>query len=369
MVDYSKWDKLEVSSSGEESEDENDAGEELPAAAWPGEAAQPSMSSAAFSCTSLCASGDSRLKWLSGYRLGPPTALPSTVFASRRLQALTHSLFPPAERSAPGVYRVGQGESVTIPGRNVTITSKPGAGQAVATAAASSGTLAKRTAPQQQTPSAVDTKGPTTTVALRDRLTRNGGATERYWWSQETDRVTVSFFCPAATAAKDVRLEVPEERRLTAGLVDGTLLAEGELFGPLDPDCRAPVNEAEVRGIEDWEMLTPPPALLASGSTAGTEAGAEAGAASIAPPSRLLSVTLRKKPLGGVTLWWRTVFKGDPEIAPEALQDRSAAQHQRAEAFQKAFADATAMFKQRMQEKRESGEDGRMSIDNNDDEK
>lgn len=262
---------------------------------------------------------------------------------------------------------MGQGESITIPGRNVTITSKPGAGQAVATAATSSGTLAKRTA-AQQAPSAVDTKGsaPKTPVALRDRLTRNGGATERYWWSQEADRVTVSFFCPAATAAKDVRLEVPEERRLAAGLVDGTILAEGELFGPLDTDCRAPVNETEVKGIEDWEMLTPPPALLASSSTAGGEA--EAGAASAAPPSRLLSVTLRKKPLGGVTLWWRTVFKGDPEIASEALQDRSAGQQQRAEAFQKTFADATAMFKQRMQEKRESGEDGRMSIDNNDDE-
>ena len=192
---------------------------------------------------------------------------------------------------------------------------------------------------------------------MRGRLTRNGGATARYWWAQDEDRVTVSLFCPAATAARDVSLHVPAERQLAVKLQDGTLLAEGELFGPLDMDCSAPVNASDVRGVEDWEMLTPPAALAAPG-----EGAAAPSVEAPAPPARLVSVTLRKKPLAGVTLWWRTVFKGDAEIDPADLQDRSASQQQRAEAFQKAFADATAMFKQRMKDKRESGEDTRMSI-------
>lgn len=328
MVDYSKWDKLEVSDSDDE-----------PTATEDGFADH--------------AGSDDDESFFA-----PPLSSAPTASAAASTTG---------ERTTPGVYRVGVGESVTIPGRNVTITSSPGS----AAAAAASPQKALSAAPSTQ----------------RDRLTRNGGETLRYWWAQDADRVVVSFFCPSATAARDVRVSTDSERGLSVALADGTVLAQGELFGPLDLDVAAPVNAgADVPGLEDWEMLnvvdacceeraTIAPVVATDPATAaavGEDMVAPATApltvatsppAPALPPQRLLSLTLRKKPLGGMVLWWRTVLKGDPEVDAMALRDRSSEQRTRAEAFQKVYADATAQFKQRVKERREQGGPEPIAID------
>lgn len=144
--------------------------------------------------------------------------------------------------------------------------------------------------------------------------------------------MVLSLICPAPTKAADVRLNIIDERKLAASLADGQVIFAGELYAPLDYDTKAAVNDrAEVRGLDDWEMLTVP--------AAETE------------PLRLLSLTLRKKPLNGMVLWWRSAFKGGPEVAAEALVDRSSAKRAAAESFQSAFAQAQAAFLQKVKDR------------------
>ncbi len=90
------------------------------------------------------------------------------------------------EKKRPGVYRIPQGGSVTIPGRNVTIHSKSDKEKEAEAQRAAAAAAAAAAAKEKQ---AKD---------LEAKLTRNGGKTDALFWSQTRDSVSLGIFCDSA---------------------------------------------------------------------------------------------------------------------------------------------------------------------------
>eukprot|EP00040_Diaphanoeca_grandis_P025857 m.143967 g.143967 ORF g.143967 m.143967 type:complete len:249 (+) comp30344_c0_seq2:3-749(+) len=202
------------------------------------------------------------------------------------------------ERSDPGVYRVGQGESVTIPGRNVTI---------------NGGTSHKSVA--NPTPKAIlESQTPL------EKLCRNGAALDDYLWSQEARAVFIHVLCEPGTRAADVTVNVTEEKLSITTKANGTIL-EKLFFAAVE----AP---EEVEDL-DWEIADAP-----------IEVGKH----------RVVSVSLKKKDLFGtqVVMWWKSAFKGDPQVDSAKLKDRSVAKKKGNEKFAEAFKNAQEAFKHKI---------------------
>jgi hypothetical protein len=87
------------------------------------------------------------------------------------------------DNPGPSVYRVEKGGSLNIPGRNVTIHSKPGAAEAEAKDIARVSDEKKRKSQAEELAKA----------------TRNGSHYDDYFWAQTGDTVTVAVDCPPAT--------------------------------------------------------------------------------------------------------------------------------------------------------------------------
>jgi hypothetical protein len=130
-------------------------------------------------------------------------------------------------------------------------------------------------------------------------------AEDRYLWSQEQDEVVVAVAVPADTRAAAVRVDV-SERTLRVGLAQGaastTWLVDGEL-----------VHRVVVTGDPtdvDWEVRDLSPsqqAELLEGSSTLAQPQPEqqpAGAAD-SGPRRAVVLTLRKDMPHGVVLWWK----------------------------------------------------------------
>lgn len=218
------------------------------------------------------------------------------------------------ESTGPSVFRVGEGESVTLPGRNVTINGP------------------KKEEPKAKaTPTvpAVEASASGIAGAFWAKATRNGLRTEEYAWSQTPSEVVLRLFVPATATSKQVKLSVDADSgNFRAHLADKLLL---------DKILYSEIQQLDEDIGVDWELIDCPD-----------------------DEQRLLTCTLTKKPSTiGSTLWWRSAFKGDPQVDPTKLADRSAKDIERAQKFLENFNEATRMFKEKMA----SRPDNRVEID------
>eukprot|EP00039_Didymoeca_costata_P008172 m.108769 g.108769 ORF g.108769 m.108769 type:complete len:222 (+) comp13978_c0_seq1:142-807(+) len=193
------------------------------------------------------------------------------------------------EVSEPGVYRVAEGESVTIPGRNVTVNSAK-----------------KKTT---TTTKAKAIKAPPTDY------TRNGAEEKDYMWSQTTDTLTVVVYVPENTKAKVVHVYFGPEN--TFGIdIEGKQVFNKTMWSEIEKPKEQDIDI-------DWEMLTLP---------TGTK--------------RAVRVTIPKtsKFGSGVIFWWKAVFKDGKEIDTNSIKDRKPQK----ESFAEVFAKAQEQFKEKV---------------------
>eukprot|EP00035_Acanthoeca_spectabilis_P025854 m.460148 g.460148 ORF g.460148 m.460148 type:complete len:245 (+) comp21950_c0_seq1:221-955(+) len=222
------------------------------------------------------------------------------------------------ERGPPGVYRVGDGESVTIPGRNVQITNTQGS------AAAKGPATAVRKVPDGKRGQAAAALPPPAPHTL------NGGTADGYLWAQDPTTVTLHAFVPTPTKASELSIRVTATT-LTIGRNDGDAVLIGEWYGDVEP----PEDETDL----DWEM--------ASATTATNAA------------QRCVRVTVNKvSAVRGVVAWWKAALKGGTEIDIDTIPGRAKMAHKNRQ-FREAFAEAQAMFAAKMKDR----EDDRVEVD------
>eukprot|EP00049_Salpingoeca_infusionum_P019588 m.362557 g.362557 ORF g.362557 m.362557 type:complete len:238 (-) comp20629_c0_seq1:352-1065(-) len=203
-----------------------------------------------------------------------------------------------AQRTEPAVYKV-EGDSITIPGRNVTLHTR---------------------SQEKQATSVVDTSSADTSVSsaalatkTQRKRTENGAELEAYSWSQTESTITVSFVVDPSAKAGDVALDIASSGVVNVAVKEWSF--EGELYGP--------IGELEAEEDLDWTLIT------------------EDG-------KRWLRIELPKRDLGAGVLWWRCAFKGHPEIdVNTTLGTRSASRKKNAQAFADSWAKAHEMFLER----------------------
>jgi len=142
------------------------------------------------------------------------------------------------------------------------------------------------------------------------RRANGGTVADRYCWSQTRDSLQVNAFVPDGTAARDVRVQVTETS-LTVS-VGASVVLGGDWEHKVAPE-----------EDPDWEMK-------ACGGR------------------RSIQLTVRKAEVGGLIIWWKRVLKGEPAIAAEDIEDRRA---DKAEDFAKVWAEAHEMFRQKVKER------------------
>eukprot|EP01048_Picozoa_sp_COSAG05_P019841 COSAG05_NODE_3217_length_2230_cov_1.925387_1_plen_465_part_00 len=164
---------------------------------------------------------------------------------------------------------------------------------------------------------------------------KNGGHTKRYLWSQEPDEVVVAVAVPPGTRASAVVVELVDASpapRLAVGLRDdvgGTTWLVNEA---LSHKVAVTDDSSDV----DWEVRDLPTEYqdgwnVYAGGRCHT--GADAGV------WRAVTVTLKKEAPAGVVIWWKAVMKGDPEIDTSKIAGR-----RNNSAAQSAWQDAHAEF-------------------------
>lgn len=213
--------------------------------------------------------------------------------------------------TGPALYRVNEGESFTVPGRNVTISPMPKEERKPQKQPALEGSSSSSSALVRQSVSP---------AALKAKMTRNGGETADYLWSQDVDSISLAFKVPPSTAAKTVRVSIQGTDCLQIHISD-TLFFEGHVPTPLD--------DTFILEDVDWELKD----MFFDGGSC-----------------RRLLVELRKKQMSGIVTWWRSAFKGHPEISEEQLVDRSAKQQSNSRSFFSALQEAQEMFREKVKD-------------------
>jgi len=140
----------------------------------------------------------------------------------------------------------------------------------------------------------------------------NGGTVaDRYSWSQTRETVEVNAFVPDGTKAKAVAVTVSEARvTITVG---GSCLLEGEWEFKIAPE-----------EDPDWEVRD-------------------------LDGRRVVRLTVRKADMPGnlsIVVWWKRLLKGDPEIELHNIEGRKKEQ---AESFAKAWEEAHVRFREKAQ--------------------
>eukprot|EP00050_Salpingoeca_kvevrii_P000327 m.146007 g.146007 ORF g.146007 m.146007 type:complete len:420 (+) comp10087_c0_seq6:982-2241(+) len=249
------------------------------------------------------------------------------------------NVLQPGGKGQPRVYKLDHGQTVHIPGRNVTVRS--GSDPAAAAAAPSVMEITeedeeKEEMAEQQKQSSHNDK-PAAAAPTRDpesKLTQNGGSFSGSFghllWSQDAEEVSLAVAVPAGTRAKAVAVSAPDDRHLRIS-VDGAPVFEEELFAAIET-AEAP----------DWEIL----------DWHSPEAEGR----------RIVRATMRKAKLGGIILWWRSATKEGPQIDTSELKDRPAASAKNAASFMESFAKAQEMFREKMAQKKRDGIDDRMVV-------
>ncbi|CEM31509.1 unnamed protein product [Vitrella brassicaformis CCMP3155] len=170
-------------------------------------------------------------------------------------------------------------------------------------------------------------------------LTRNGGATDRYYWSQSRYGLTVSVMVPPDTGARDVRINL-DEQHLTV-TCKGQTVVDGAL-------------EHRVKTDEDswtWEVIDFDDTQVTTTTT--TNGSAAASSAPPRPSRRLVQLTLQKSERAaelGFFVWWSCIFQGDPKIDTASIEDRKIDPD-----TQKRWEEAHSMFRQQLREKKAKG--------------
>lgn len=170
----------------------------------------------------------------------------------------------------------------------------------------------KRLSEQGQTTAIAPAKMQSSPASDEDAL-RNGGLVEgRYAWRQTKDSVVVEVFVADGTKAKDVKVQVEDTKVcITAA---GIPALAGEWEFKVEPDEDA----------NDWEMCN-------------------------CHGRRAVRLTVRKAKLHGglsVVVWWKRVLKGDPEIDTTKIEDRKKGA---SESFSKAWEEAHIKFRESVQ--------------------
>ncbi|CAM9913719.1 unnamed protein product [Choristocarpus tenellus] len=177
-------------------------------------------------------------------------------------------------------------------------------------------------------------------------LTRNGGdvgargGRTRYLWSQTRYEVMVVLTVPLGTRAGDVDICLePKPDTVAEGIADLLRVGLKEGINLLEGELSFPVKlEEEI----DWEVKDyPVTSFVAPLTETSTPARMDS--------QRGIVLTLRKHvPMAGVTLWWKSVLKGDPEIDVSRI-------HGRDMKHQSVWEEAMGMFKENMAKRRSQG--------------
>jgi hypothetical protein len=225
--------------------------------------------------------------------------------------------------------RVGAGEAVTIPGRDLEIKStgerqQPASPPKVEELAEDTTTRATATAGGTSVLDAEDlsSDGPAKEVEAAAEggandadggdgllpvqakgLHKNGGVVaDKYAWSQTKDTVTINGFVPKGTRAGSVVVAVhPQKIKITAS---SSSKAAKEKVVVVEGDLWSEVEEVDAGDDLDWEVRDVP---------------------SDPKGRRVVSVTMTKKTakLGfGVVMWWKAALKDGVEIDVATIGDR-----------------------------------------------
>ncbi|OEH79647.1 nuclear movement domain-containing protein [Cyclospora cayetanensis] len=366
MVDYSKWDKVWVSSSEDETPGASCASRKhvLPA----------TSSSHRNSCSSNCTSGGfDYSKW-------------------------DHLVDEEQESfSSPRVRRLSKGQAVTIGREGLYIHPKGAAAEAAMQQTQLKEWMEEEQQEEmQQTgmsfedahewprcgsvqaaelPAASTAAGQPAGLARgtgrteMQQLVRNGGVQEgRYFWRQTAREVTISLALPAGVRGRDLRVKLSEHAlrisctnqanssatgtRTSSGGSEKVLL-EGRFPHPIEEDDDCWLWEVTERRI-DWQQLQqaatqqnhePKEAMSFEGSSGGG-VFVEPKQTSL-PTAFFLDLHLRKKavlPLANV--WWTCILKGEAQIDVTQLTDRR--HSEKTQNFKSAWEAAHAAFKEKI---------------------
>eukprot|EP01147_Barroeca_monosierra_P011216 gene11216-3270_t len=249
-----------------------------------------------------------------------------------------------SSKTKPAVYRIGPSGSVTIPGRNVTIHSS-----STKTLSAKDSVTHSVTNPSDDTEKLrkenIKLLGLTQVMKI-SQLTRNGGQTDKYFWSQTESSIRICFIVPGNCRAKDVNIAIDSANRQMHVQIDTSgVLHNGILFGP--------ISDLSLNEDIDWTLVTTHLEDDMSLQQHTSEGDSDKQIQSLPMQysnMRLLQVDLQKKDLNGLVLWWKSAFKGDTEINIDNIVDRSAERKAASSKFSETFKKAHEMFVQQMQD-------------------
>eukprot|EP00854_Cymbomonas_tetramitiformis_P015641 gene15641-18549_t len=164
------------------------------------------------------------------------------------------------------------------------------------------------------------------TVQIDDSgLTRNGGATTSYLWSQTQAECVLRVIAPPNTRARDVQVDLRDQHiRVTLKGSPETVLLDDKLLHPVQIYGDDGEKETVDWQVTDWSTD--------------------------AQQRRLVNVTMLKvvpghnmmAPGEGVVFWWKAMFEGGPEIDTTVIADRKQKNVQ-----QEVWEQAQAMFKEK----------------------
>ncbi len=388
MVDYSKWDALEVSSSESDSGDST-AGEVL-----------------------------TEKSSLASRQYHPKSSNSSSSSSSSSSSRSSHR-----PRGPGGVYRVEPGQDLFIPGRNVTLKSRQVTGQQLndestgivevpfdqqnlsttqsntttETSATAAAAAAAIQASERATTAAATTAATTTTLLSGLNAWAKDGAVHEdlgYAWSQEANTIVVSISVPSQTRASAVNVALAGPRGpLRVTVAQHHQQQKNKVMTKKEDEdaTKEPFNTAkpvvavnarlfadvivpsEDDGGIDWELQS----ILGSSVgnfnkasvqkiTAATTGTTEQYQQQPPPPPqpRAVRVTLDKAPVlgGAVTMWWKSAFEDGPEVDTTKLTGRSPSRKRDTHSFADNFAKAQAMFREKMAQRRAMG-DTRTEVD------
>ena len=156
-----------------------------------------------------------------------------------------------------------------------------------------------------------------------------------YMWSQEHDECVLSVVVPPGTKAKDVVVECTEDR-VKIALANNhassvaTTLVDDDIAHRIDPEPRD--DEELERSVDGFDV----PRVYGEWEVCDWEPQSLGG-------RRVVRVTFRKKGLGAMTHWWRRALRSGKEIDTAALKCRKEG---KAAESQKIWEEATAAFKE-----------------------
>jgi hypothetical protein len=166
--------------------------------------------------------------------------------------------------------------------------------------------------------------------ALHMKLTRNGAARDRYLWRQTEAEVEISVFLPARMGARNLQPVLRDSDPLAgttqALVIRSTVSSASPLF---EASLAYPVTQPEELEDLQWEVTDFEPPELGG--------------------RRVLRVTLQKQMPPGVIVWWERAMGDESKVDTTAFPDRKRAG--KATEQQTAWQEAQRLFRQKVEER------------------